>query len=232
MKKKKNLKKYLLFGAAAVGATAGLTCAAEENSRPNVLFVICDDLNDTVQGMGGHPQAITPNLERFMKSAVRFDSAHTNVPLCGPSRASLLSGLYPHSSGYYGWAQNPASGGDRKNPKMTFERPVLKDCLTLVQNFAQNGYTVFGTGKITHEYHRDAWLFDNANGTRHWGFSPVTQGPGLSTGERMPNGLLKGARTTNFMPKPLERVGTYYGPLSDVPEIPPNPKTGAPGYQG
>ena len=200
--------------------------------KPNVLFVICDDLNDSIEGMGGHPQAKTPNLDRFMKSAVRFDNAHANVPICGPSRASLFSGIYPHSSGYYGWAQNPAGGGYRKNPKMTFERPVLKECTTFVQNFAQNGYTVFGTGKITHEYHRDAWLFDNVDGKRNWGFSPVTQGPGPSDGRVAPNGLLRGAKTTNFMPKQLETIGAYYGPLSDVPDIPPNPKTGAPGYKG
>ncbi len=199
---------------------------------PNVLFVICDDLNDSIEGMGGHPQARTPNIDRFMQSAVRFDSAHANVPICGPSRASLWSGLYPHTSGYYGWAQNPAGGGDRNNPKMTFERPVLKDCTTLIQNFAQNGYTVFGTGKITHEYHRDAGLFDNVDGKCNWAFSPVTQGPGPSTGETMANGLLKSARTTNFMPKELARIGAYYGPLSDVPEIPADPKTGAPGYRG
>jgi arylsulfatase A-like enzyme len=224
-------RKYL-FGTAAVSAVAGLTCAAEENSRPNVLFVICDDLNDGVDGMGGHPQARTPNLERFMKSSVRFDNAHCNAPLCGPSRASLLSGLFPQTIGYYGWAQNPAGGGDRTNPKATFERPVLKDCTTFVQNFAQNGYTVFGTGKITHEYHRDAWLFDNADGKRNWGFSPVTGGPGPSDGSKQPNGMLRSAKTTNYMPKELAQIGTCFGPLSDVPDIPPDPKTGAPGYKG
>jgi arylsulfatase A-like enzyme len=221
-----------LFGTAAVSAVAGLTCTAEENSRPNVLFVICDDLNDGVDGFGGHPQAITPNLERFMHSAVRFENAHCNAPLCGPSRASLLSGLYPHTTGYYGWAQNPQGGGDSKKPQATFERPVLRDCATFPQQLAQNGYVVFGTGKISHEVHRDAWLFDNADGKRGWGFSPVTMGPGPSTGERMANGMLKDARTTNFMPKPLEQIGAYYGPLSNVPDIPPNPKTGAPGYTG
>jgi hypothetical protein len=90
-----------VFGAALA---AGNVPAAPE--RPNVLFVICDDLNDSVEGMGGHPQARTPNLDRLMKSAVRFDNAHANAPMCGPSRAGLLSGLYPHHNGYYGWAQN------------------------------------------------------------------------------------------------------------------------------
>jgi arylsulfatase A-like enzyme len=223
MMKKQKLG-FLLLIATAFSAMAA--------PPPNVLFVICDDLNDSIEGMGGHPQARTPNIDRFMQSAVRFDSAHANVPICGPSRASLWSGLYPHTSGYYGWAQNPAGGGDRKNPKMTFERPVLNECTTLIQNFARNGYTVFGTGKITHEYHRDAGLFDNIDGTRNWAFSPVTQGPGPSTGETMANGLLKSARTTNFMPKELANIGAYFGPLSDVPDIPADPKKGTPGYKG
>ncbi|AKJ64470.1 sulfatase [Kiritimatiella glycovorans] len=201
-------------------------------TRPNVLFVIADDLNDSVEGFGGHPQARTPNLDRFARSAVKFADAHVAVALCGPSRASLLSGLYPHTTGYYGWAQNARGGGDPQNPKHTFERPVLKDCTTLPQLFAQHGYTVFGTGKISHEYHLGAWMFDNADGTRHWAFSPVTQGPGPSDGRTLPNGSLRGAPTTDRMPRELARIGSYFGPLSEVPDIPPDPKTGAPGYRG
>ncbi|MGZ0654585.1 sulfatase [Coraliomargarita sp. W4R72] len=219
----------LLFLAIFSGANHLLADYAA--TQPNVLFVICDDLNDSVSGMGGHPQAHTPNLDRFAQTAVRFDNAHANVSICGPSRASFLSGLSPIHTGYYGWAQNPRGGGDLKNPQMTFDRPVLRDVTTFVQNFAQNGYTVYGTGKITHEYHRSAFLFDNVSGIRHWGFSPVTQGPGASDGRRLKNGLLRGAPTTNFMPKRLTDQ-MYFGPLSDVPDIAANTRTGAPGYQG
>ena len=138
--------KNLMHAICTAGIVAGGSAfSVKDQSPPNVLFVICDDLNDSVEGMGGHPQAKTPNLDRFMQSAVRFDNAHCNVSICGPSRASLLSGLYPHTTGYYGWAQNARGGGDPKNPKSTFDPPVLKESTTFVQNFAQNGYTVFGT---------------------------------------------------------------------------------------
>ncbi|MDG2256759.1 MAG: sulfatase-like hydrolase/transferase, partial [Opitutaceae bacterium] len=60
--------------------------------RPNVLFIVCDDLNDSVEGMGGHPQAKTPNLSRLAAEGVRFTNAHSAAPICGPSRASLWTG--------------------------------------------------------------------------------------------------------------------------------------------
>ena len=44
--------------------------------RPNVLFIICDDLNDSVEGMGGHPQARTPNIDQLIRSGVHFANAH------------------------------------------------------------------------------------------------------------------------------------------------------------
>ena len=69
-------------------------------AQPNVIVIICDDLNDSVEGMGGHPQAYTPNIERLMDQGVRFTNAHCNAPICGPSRASLWTGLLPSTSGY------------------------------------------------------------------------------------------------------------------------------------
>ena len=69
----------------------GLVTAQEQ--RPNVLFIICDDLNDSLEGMGGHPQAKTPNLSRLAAEGIRFTNAHSAAPICGPSRASLWTGI-------------------------------------------------------------------------------------------------------------------------------------------
>lgn len=217
--------RYAMAGAWMVQISA----AAEPSPSPNVIFILVDDLNDSIENMGGHPQAYTPNLNRLMERSVRFDHAHANAVLCGPSRASLLTGLYPHTIGYYGWGQNPAG---RSGHLETFERPILKDCTTFIQSFARNGYTVFGTGKISHEYHRDAWLFDNEDGKRRWAFSPVTQGPNPSDGFVMPNGLLRAARAPEYTPEPLARVRRFYAPLSRVPDVPADPGRGAPGYRG
>ena len=65
--------------------------------RPNVLFVAVDDLRPWV-GAYGHPAAVTPHIDRLAASGTRFDRAYCNVPVCGPSRASVLTGLRARSN--------------------------------------------------------------------------------------------------------------------------------------
>ncbi|MDG2168599.1 MAG: sulfatase-like hydrolase/transferase, partial [Opitutales bacterium] len=107
------------------------TVVAQDQQRPNVLFIICDDLNDSVEGMGGHPQAKTPNLSRLAAEGVRFTNAHSAAPICGPSRASLWTGIYPHTSGFYGHNQNT---------NRWHNNPTLKHTKPFFEHFADNGY--------------------------------------------------------------------------------------------
>jgi arylsulfatase A-like enzyme len=69
--------------------------------KPNVLLISIDDLNDWVGCMGGHPQAKTPNIDRVAKMGTLFNNAHCQSPVCNPSRASMMTGRYPHTSGVY-----------------------------------------------------------------------------------------------------------------------------------
>ncbi len=69
--------------------------------RPNVVMIVVDDLNDWVGVMKGHPQARTPNIDRLARQGMLFTNAHCQAPICGPSRASVLTGLYPYRSGNY-----------------------------------------------------------------------------------------------------------------------------------
>jgi iduronate 2-sulfatase len=85
----------LLLGELLLG---GHVSNAAEAQRPNVLFLISDDLNNML-GCYGDPLAKTPNLDRLAGRSVRFDRAYCAFPLCGPSRNSLLTGLYPNSTG-------------------------------------------------------------------------------------------------------------------------------------
>lgn len=106
--------------------------------RPfNVLFIICDDLNNYIEGFGGHPQTQTPHMSRLAASGVRFSQAHCNAPICGPSRASLFTGIYPHHSGCYGFTKWD-----------TYE--VLQNSRTIQEHFAANQYCTLGTGKLMH----------------------------------------------------------------------------------
>ena len=109
--------------------------------RPNVLFIAVDDLNDWVGVLGGHPDTITPNLDRLARRGVLFANAHCAAPACNPSRVALLTGRRPHSSGVY------------VNPQPW--RPVMPDVVTLPQHFMAHGYHARGGGKIFHGRYED-----------------------------------------------------------------------------
>lgn len=83
---------------AGLGAGAGVRAAVAASAAKNVLFIISDDLNNLL-GCYGDPQAKTPNPDQLAARGVRLDRAYCAYPLCGPSRNSLLTGLYPNSTG-------------------------------------------------------------------------------------------------------------------------------------
>jgi choline-sulfatase len=106
--------------------------------RPNVLFVISDDLNDWIGCLGGNPDSITPNIDRLAQRGVLFERAYCSAPLCNPSRVSLLTGLQPFTTGVY----------DNSQPFRMSE--IGKDAVTLPQYFRRNGYRAMCAGKIFH----------------------------------------------------------------------------------
>ncbi len=118
-----------------VTIACGLPATAKD--RPNVLFIAVDDLNDWIGCLKGHPQALTPNMDRLAARGVLFTNAHCAAPACNPSRAAVFSGLMPNVTGV--WSNN--SGSLTKNyPKA----PLLSSA------FADSGYRVLGTGKLLH----------------------------------------------------------------------------------
>ena len=119
-----------------------LLCASfVQADKPNVLFIPIDDMNDWVTHLGGHPQSITPNLDRLAERGVTFTNAYCAVPACNPSRTALLTGLRPSTTGVY-YNSNPW-------------RPVLPDVITLPKHFKDNGYFCAGFGKVYHGRYAD-----------------------------------------------------------------------------
>ena len=127
---------FLCGAAASMGALTTFARAAERRRRPNVLFIAIDDLNDWTGCLGGHPDARTPNIDRLAARGVNFTRAYCSAPACNPSRASLLTGKLPSTSGVYHNSQP--------------WRPAMPDAVTLPQDFMANGYRVMGCGKIFH----------------------------------------------------------------------------------
>jgi arylsulfatase A-like enzyme len=111
------------------------------NGRPNVLFIIADDLRDYVGWMGGHPQSLTPNMDRLARLGMRFTNAHCNYALCNPSRTSLLTGMLPSSSGVFGNEQ------DWRRSVQILGKP------TLPEYFKAQGYATAAAGKVFHANH-------------------------------------------------------------------------------
>jgi arylsulfatase A-like enzyme len=120
-------------GLVAIALCSSIVAAAE---RPNVLFIAVDDLNDWIGCLGGHPQCKTPNIDRLASRGVLFERAYCTAPACNPSRASLLTGLRPSTTGVYLNSQP--------------WRPAVPEAVTLPQHFMQHGYRVTGCGKIFH----------------------------------------------------------------------------------
>lgn len=134
--------------AAAASAFSAAAAQSPASSRPNLLMICVDDLNDWVGCLGGNPQTRTPNLDRLAARGLLFTNAHCNAPLCNPSRASVMTGIRPSTSGVY------------DNGQPWRQSPVLKAAVTLPQHLRANGYRAVGGGKIYHGAFPDAASWD------------------------------------------------------------------------
>ncbi|HEX3657689.1 MAG TPA: sulfatase [Pirellulales bacterium] len=125
----------LFIGLLAVLPLGFTGSAGAAEGRPNVLLLMSDDLN-TYLGCYGDPRAKTPNIDRLAARGVRFDRAYCTFPLCGPSRNSMLTGLYPNSSGIL------ANG--------EIFRQTIPSQISLPQAFRLAGYFAARIGKLYH----------------------------------------------------------------------------------
>ena len=129
------LLKFSLLMLLAIYITSSTTI--KSSPKINILFIIADDLNCAI-GAYGDSIAKTPNLDRLAKNGVLFNNTHVQYPLCGPSRVSLMTGLYPDQT---------------KSKKLRlYVRQTIPDVVTIGQKFRMENYNSVRVGKIFH-YH-------------------------------------------------------------------------------
>ncbi|MEI8206069.1 MAG: sulfatase-like hydrolase/transferase, partial [Kiritimatiellales bacterium] len=119
--------------------------AADNAPKPNVLFIAVDDLRDWVGVLNENPGTLTPHMDRLAAKGVVFRDAQASSPLCGPSRAALLSGVRATTSGLH-----DNTGEFDKNP-------ALMNCENLPQFFKRAGYKTMAAGKVFHGYYPQFW---------------------------------------------------------------------------
>ena len=116
-----------------LGSCSGLD--KQQRTQPNIVFISIDDLNDWV-GFLGYEQVKTPHMDRLAARGFSFSNAHCPAPVCGPSRTAILSGMRPVTSGIYD-----------NNIKFSRDLPQV---VSLPEHFKNNGYQVYGIGKLFH----------------------------------------------------------------------------------
>ncbi|NND78324.1 MAG: sulfatase-like hydrolase/transferase [Maribacter sp.] len=135
---------YLLAAAEVINADATKDSFAKK--KPNVLFIAVDDLNDWVGYLKEHPQAQTPHIDKLAGESHAFTRAYCSAPLCGPSRTSLMYGIYPHRTGTY-----------FHHPTYSPEKLISPERIPLQLAFQKNGYYTSGSGKIFHYPEKRGW---------------------------------------------------------------------------
>lgn len=126
-----------IFILLAIFSVIGFSCSQSKTSeknhkKPNVLILFSDQHNKKVMGFEGHPDVITPNLDKLAKEAVVFDRAYCTTGICAPSRSSLMSGLYSRTLGLL-------SNGEKTE--------VMNEVVSLATVFKQNNYNTYAFGK-------------------------------------------------------------------------------------
>jgi len=185
---------FLTVISATTVETESSSANGKNTEKPNVLFIIVDDLNDYLGAFGGHPQSKTPNIDALANASVKFNNAHTNVPVCSPSRSSLFTGVYPHQSKDFGWTR-------------LSQQKVLKHNKTFLELFRENGYKMYGTGKLLHNNNKKYW--------DEWGVQErINYGPHAYDGNKIVG--------HPSVPEPFRSINIVDGsfaPLTDVPKF-------------
>lgn len=190
----------LLFVLASVAAFGGET-------KPHVLFIAIDDLRPEL-GCYGSEVAITPHMDKLAKEGLLFNRAYCQEAICGPSRASLMSGARPDTIGV---VENSAKF-----------RPLNPDIVTLSQHFIENGYEAVQVGKIYHN-------LDHSDPEFSWSRNPAKI-PGRPRPKYYPYALEENKAILAKNKEILEakygagigRTGLVQGPAYEFAEVPDN----------
>ncbi|MCZ4407791.1 sulfatase-like hydrolase/transferase [Cryomorphaceae bacterium 1068] len=168
------------------------SCFSQSDNKPNILLIICDDLNRMGMGTMEDPMVYTPNIDSLVSESFVFTNAHANVAGCGPSRASMFTGVLPQTSGHSGYKMSQNSWLDN---------PILAPTTSVFKQFLDHGYDVYGSGKVYHGYRLRSEDFTEFN-------SEPLQGP-FASNKQIHSDLPESFQAFDLSFARLENVPSY-----------------------
>jgi arylsulfatase A-like enzyme len=141
------MKKEIVIGMLCC-TVMGMNLQAEEPpalaKRPNVVFLLSDDQGWRDYGFMGHPHIQTPNLDKLSAEGLLYERGYVTAPLCRPSLASIVTGLYPHQTGIRG--NDPKRGNKNSALRARMSAPMLQHP-SFIKSLQAAGYLTLQTGK-------------------------------------------------------------------------------------
>lgn len=122
-------------------------------TRPNIVLIMTDTQATNVVGCYGHPELLTPNIDRLAQTGVKFERAYTTCPVCTPARAALFSGLYAHTAGP--WTNNLPLGANIRTMGQRFQDGGYHS--VYVGKWHLDGHDYFGTGECPPGWDENYW---------------------------------------------------------------------------
>ncbi len=225
----------LSFGLAHVHA------ADEANRRPNIVFILADDLGWRDLSNEGSTYYESPHIDRIAAAGMKFTRGYATCQVCSPSRASILTGKYPPNHGITTWIGDAAgkswSGRGRHDSHLPaeYDRNLRDSEITLAEVLRDNGYRTFFAGKW-HLGSKGSWPTDHGFdvnkggwdvGSPRGGFFAPWQNPNLESGPAGESLTLRlGRETANFIEankdKPFLAYLSFYtvhGPIQTTPKL-------------
>ena len=148
-----------LCGGMAASGVARPSAAADTPPRPNILWLTCEDMSPNI-GPYGDKYATTPNLDRFATQALRYETVWSNAPVCAPARTTLISGLYP-----------PSTGGEHMRSMVRLPAGFKM----YPQVLREAGYYCTNNSKTDYNLEEPGQVWDASNARAHWKNRPNGQ---------------------------------------------------------